>query len=125
MTMNVDWEKEAENWIAWARTPSHDPYWLFRGSFFELLPPPGRATLEIGSGEGRVTRDLVARGYQVTGVDASPTLVQAAIEAHPGGHYVVADAAALPFGNGSFDMVVAYNSLMDVQRGCPVARRTS
>ncbi len=29
--------------------------------------------------------------------------------------YRVADAEALPFENGSFDVVVAYNSLIDVQ----------
>ncbi len=115
MTLNQDWEQEAENWIAWARTPDHDAYWLFRDSFFRLLPSPGRATLELGCGEGRVARDLAARGHRVTGVDASPTLLRAANEAQPGGDYVLADAAALPFAAASFDLVVAYNSLMDVQ----------
>jgi ubiquinone/menaquinone biosynthesis C-methylase UbiE len=116
VSLNREWEREAENWIAWARTPGHDAYWLLRDSFFQLLPPQGRATLEIGCGEGRVARDLGARGHQVTGVDASPTLLQAAKDAHhPGGNYVLADAAALPFEDASFDLVVAYNSLMDVQ----------
>jgi SAM-dependent methyltransferase len=85
------------------------------GAFFELVPRAGSATLEVGCGEGRVARDLAARGHHVTGVDAAPTLLHAAAAAHAGGRYVVADAADLPFEDSSFDLVVAYNSLMDVQ----------
>jgi SAM-dependent methyltransferase len=115
VSFSPEWEQEAKNWIAWARKPGHDEYWRYRDAFFELVPPPGRATLEVGSGEGRVARDLAARGHRVTGVDASPTLLRAATDAHADGHYVLADAAALPFEDASFDLVVAYNSLMDVQ----------
>jgi SAM-dependent methyltransferase len=50
----------------------------------------------------------------VVGLDASPTLVQAARKEHPDGEYVVGLAEALPFAEASFDLVVAYNSLMDV-----------
>jgi ubiquinone/menaquinone biosynthesis C-methylase UbiE len=69
---------------------------------------------EVGCGEGRVARDLRARGYEVTGLDVAPTLVEAARDADPSGTYVVGDAAALPFGDASFDLVVSYNSLIDV-----------
>jgi SAM-dependent methyltransferase len=110
----MTWESEAENWIRWTRTPGHDQYWYYRDGFFELVPPPGRRTLELGCGEGRVARDLGERGHRVVGVDNAPTLLRAAAEAHPGGEYVLADAAALPFEDGSFDLVVAYNSLMDI-----------
>ena len=110
----MSWEQEAENWIRWARTPGHDAYWRYREAFFALVPPAGRATLEVGCGEGRVARDLAARGHHVTGIDSSPTLLRAAREADPGGRYELADAAALPFADDSFDLVVAYNSLMDV-----------
>jgi SAM-dependent methyltransferase len=115
--MNSDgsWESEAENWVRWARTPGHDEYWYYGTSFFDhIVPAPGRHTLEIGCGEGRVARDLTRRGHRVAAVDASATLVRHAQEADPGGHYLVADAAALPFADGAFDVVVAYNSLMDV-----------
>jgi SAM-dependent methyltransferase len=84
-------------------------------AFFALVPPAGSATLEIGCGEGRVARDLAARGHRVTGVDAAPTLLRAAAAAHAGGRYLVADAANLPFEDSAFDLVVAYSSLMDVQ----------
>jgi SAM-dependent methyltransferase len=115
MSFNADWEEQAQNWLAWARTPGHDEYWRYRSAFFELVPPAGRATLEVGCGEGRVARDLAARGHHVTAVDASPTLLAAATAAHPAGRYLLADAAALPFADAEFDLVVAYNSLMDVQ----------
>lgn len=109
-----DWEREAENWVRWARKPGHDSYWYYRDSFFEqIVPPAGRKTLEIGCGEGRVARDLAARNHRVIGIDSSSTLLQYAQEADPDGTYQLADAASLPFDDGSFDLVVAYNSLMD------------
>jgi SAM-dependent methyltransferase len=115
-SFNDDWEREALNWAAWARTPDHDAYWRFSGpTFFELVPPAGRRTLDLGCGEGRVARDLAARGHWVVGLDASPTLLRLAQEADPDGEYVLGDAAALPFDDGAFDLVVAFNSLMDVQ----------
>lgn len=111
-----EWEREALNWIAWARMPGLDVYWRFREKFYELLPAaPGRSTLEVRCGEGRVARDLAERGHDVTGVDASPTLLRAAQEAGGAGEYVRADAAALPFADASFDLVVADNSLMDIE----------
>jgi SAM-dependent methyltransferase len=107
-------EDRAADWIRFARAEGHDAYWAYRDAFFELLPPPPVRALEVGCGEGRVTRDLRARGYEVTGLDVAPTLVEAAIDADPFGTYVVGDAAALPFGDASFDLVVSYNSLIDV-----------
>ncbi len=114
MSSKAGWEREARNWAAWARAPGHDAYWQFRDAFFdEIVPPPGRATLEVGCGEGRVARDLGARGHRVTAVDASPILLELAREADTAGEYVLADAAGLPFPDASFDLAVAYNSLMD------------
>jgi SAM-dependent methyltransferase len=109
------WEWQAEAWARWARAPGHDSYWHFRDLFFDaIVPAPGRLTLEVGCGEGRVARDLARRGHTVVALDASPTLVAKAAAADPAGRYLVADAAALPFPDGAFDTVVAYNALMDV-----------
>jgi SAM-dependent methyltransferase len=111
----VSWEWQAGSWLRWARTPGHDSYWFFRDAFFDtIVPSAGRRTLEVGCGEGRVTRDLLQRGHQVVALDISETLVASAAAASPSGHYVRGDAAALPFAAASFDLVVAYNSLMDV-----------
>src|ERR671935_2628662 len=110
----MGFEDRAQGWLAWARTPGHDAYWTYRDAFFAIVPTPSRATLEVGCGEGRVSRDLVARGHRVTALDASPTLLSAAAEADPASRYVEGTAEALPFPDAAFDLVVAYNSLMDV-----------
>lgn len=114
--MSTDhWRTEAENWVRWARTPNHDAYWQYQSAFFdELVPPSGGIVLDIGCGEGRTTRDLSSRGHRAIGVDASNALVRYAQDADPEGNYAVADAASLPFVDTSFDLAVAYNSLMDV-----------
>jgi len=115
MTGNREaWESEAQNWLRWARTPGHDAYWYYRTSFFDsIVPPPRGVTLEVGCGEGRVVRDLVARGHQVIAIDGSPTLLRHAAEADLVGRYALADALALPIGDSRVDLAVAYNSLMD------------
>jgi len=111
----MSWEFQAEDWLSWTRTPGHDSYWYFRDLFFDaIVPAAGRLTLEVGCGEGRVARDLARLGHTVVALDLSPTLVARAAAADPAGRYLLADAAALPFPDGTFDAVVAYNSLMDV-----------
>src|SRR4051812_37555756 len=110
----MGFEERARGGVAWGGTPRHDADWTYPDAFFALVPEPGAATLEVGCGEGRVARDLVARGHRVTGLDASPTLLRAAAEADPGSLYVEGPVEALPFEDGAFDLVVAYNSLMDV-----------
>jgi SAM-dependent methyltransferase len=67
------WESRADDWLSRPRTPGHDAYWYYRNSFFEsIAPPPRGITLEVGCGEGRVARDLVARGHRVVAIDGSP-----------------------------------------------------
>lgn len=109
------WEPEAENWIAWAREPDHDAFHLYRDQFLELVPAAGNNTLEVGCGEGRVARALAARGHRVTAIEASPSLAGAARELDQQSTYLLADATELPFAKESFDLVVAYNSLMDIR----------
>jgi SAM-dependent methyltransferase len=115
MSLRDAWEAEARNWVGWARTPGHDSYWQFhRDRFLELLPEPSGLTLDLGCGEGRLPRDLKAAGYQVIGIDASPTLVAEAQAADPDGDYRVADAAKLPFADASVQLVTALLSFHDM-----------
>lgn len=109
------WEEQAQRWIEWARKPGHDSYWRFHGKqFFELLPPPGKLTLDVGCGEGRVSRDLKALGHNLISIDVAPTLIKAAKEADPTGDYRVANANALPLEDSSADLVIAFMSIQDV-----------
>lgn len=109
------WETNAEDFATWVRTPGHDSYDRFhRDLFLPLLPPPGKLTLDVGCGEGRVARDLVSLGHRVECVDASETMVRLAREAMPSVPVHQADAAALPFPDASADLVVMFMSIQDV-----------
>jgi SAM-dependent methyltransferase len=114
--MRDGWESQARNWADFARRPGLD--WAHEQinlpSFLELLPPPAGPVLDLGCGEGRVSRDLRARGYAVTGVDAAPTMLLLAAAHERAQPVALADAAALPFRSESFDLVVAYMSLHDI-----------
>lgn len=113
MSLKEFWDDQAEAWGRFARTPGHDAY--HEGFNFpallELLPPPGRRTLDLGCGEGRVGAELARRGHTVVGVDSSQAMVAMARERHEA---LVADAGDLPFEDGSFDLVVAYMSVMNL-----------
>jgi ubiquinone/menaquinone biosynthesis C-methylase UbiE len=113
--LNVRWEAEARQWIQWARAPGHDSYWRFhRDQFLDLLPPPGRQTLDIGCGEGRLARDLKEFGHRIVGIDSSPSLVAAAREFDPSMEVRLADATALPLEDACADLAVAFMSLQDI-----------
>lgn len=118
MSLGDAWEQQAASWVAWARTPGHDHYFWRYGwpTFASVLPAPGRLTLEVGCGEGRVARMLAERGHRVVGVEPSATLVKAAATAEPAVLTTRADGAALPFPTGEADLVVAYMVLQDVDR---------
>jgi ubiquinone/menaquinone biosynthesis C-methylase UbiE len=113
VTLRERWDEQADDWARFARTPGHDRAHeqVNFPAFLELLPPPGRAALDLGCGEGRVGAELTRRGYRVTGVDSSPRMVELAREHHDA---VVADAVALPFPDESFELVLAYMSLMNM-----------
>jgi SAM-dependent methyltransferase len=115
VSLSEHWERHAAEWTRWAREPGHDSYWRFhRDRFLELLPQPGRLTLDVGCGEGRLARDLEERGHNVRAFDASPALVEAARSADPSLDVAQADAAALPLENGASDLVVSFMVLMNV-----------
>jgi ubiquinone/menaquinone biosynthesis C-methylase UbiE len=114
MALSDDWEREAGNWIEWARAPGHDSYWRFhRDQFLTLVPPPGKLTIDVGCGEGRLSRDLKRLGHSVIGVDSSSTLIEAARRADPSGDYRCASATKLPLEDASCDQVIAFMTLQD------------
>lgn len=109
------WQRNAEDWIEWARAPMHDSYWRFhRDQFLDLLPRAGALTLDIGAGEGRLSRDLARLGHRIVAIDASHTLAAAARDVDAATRIVIADAAVLPLRDGVADLAVAFMSLQDV-----------
>jgi SAM-dependent methyltransferase len=116
--MRDGWEAEAGKWAAFARTPGHDRAHedINLPALRELLPEPGRRTLDLGCGEGRISRYLRSLGHRVAGADAAPTMVRLAAGHRDAAPAVLADAAALPFRDAAFDLVVAYMCLHDMDR---------
>jgi SAM-dependent methyltransferase len=77
-----------------------------------------KRVLDVGTGSGKAARLLASRfpAAQVVGIDLSPGMVEAARGLLPGEladrvTYEVADASALPFEVGTFDLVVLLNMI--------------
>jgi SAM-dependent methyltransferase len=111
------WDREAEGWIRWARSPRLDhAFWrLNLPALHELLPEPSGTTIDVGCAEGRLARELARRGYDVIGIDGSPAMVAAAREAAPELDVRLGDAAALPLADGSAELAVAAMALMNFE----------
>ncbi|HKM73769.1 MAG TPA: class I SAM-dependent methyltransferase [Stellaceae bacterium] len=117
MTRNADcehWSRVASEWIEWARAPNHDAFWAYRESLIAFVGRGEGEALDVGCGEGRVSRELKAGGYRVTASDPVRELVSAAKEARSADAYAIASGTNLPFADARFDLVMAYNVLMDV-----------
>jgi SAM-dependent methyltransferase len=108
-TLREAWEAAAREWIVWARSEELDhAFWrLNLPSLLELIPAPGRLTVDVGCGEGRVARVLRERGHTVVGVESSPALVEAARAADPGFDVHLAGAERMPLSDRAADLVVA------------------
>lgn len=70
--------------------------------------------LDVGCGEGRFCRMLSEIGVSTTGIDPIEAMIEQAKERHPAGDYRIAYAEELPFDDESFDLVVSYLSLIDI-----------
>ena len=88
------------------------------------VPLAGRRVLDLGAGTGAAGRAALAAGAaQVVAADLAVGMLRAA---GPALHPVAADAAALPFRAGSFDLVAAafcLNHLLDPAAALAEARR--
>ena len=86
----------------------------------------GRRVLDVGCGDGDLAVELWRRGAVVTGIDASPDMIDAAKAraAREGADmsFMVGEAASVPFDAERFDVVVAVTILCFVADACPVLR---
>jgi len=94
--------------------------------FYEQLEiPPGCQLLDVACGSGQLALWAARDGVEVTGVDIAPNLVERAqARARAEGlnaHFVEGDAEALPFADGSFDVVTSLIGAMFAPRPEQVA----
>ncbi|MEM1384279.1 MAG: class I SAM-dependent methyltransferase [Pseudomonadota bacterium] len=115
-TADDGWSRSAEAWIAdqgdhgdFSRRYVLDPVMVSRiqGRGF-------RNALDVGCGEGRFCRILVAEGVAATGLDPTERLLEEARARDPGGDYRTGRAEALDFADGAFDLVISYLTLIDI-----------
>ncbi|MEO0989751.1 MAG: class I SAM-dependent methyltransferase [Pseudomonadota bacterium] len=109
------WSAQAEDWIRWVRTPGHDAFWAYRSAFAAFLGRGEGPALEVGCGEGRVSRLMAELGYAVIAADPVRAFLDAARTEEPGLTYLEAAATDLPLPSQCVDLVVMYNMLMDVE----------
>jgi SAM-dependent methyltransferase len=85
-----------------------------------LQPWPGEKILDVATGTGWTARRLADRGFDVSGCDFAPDVLEAAAEFAANRNMDIrfdhGDAEALPYGDGSFDAVISTFGVMFVQR---------
>jgi SAM-dependent methyltransferase len=100
-----------ENAAAWDRLRGRELFeqpWIDR---FAGELPQGGTLLDLGCGSGEpIARHLVDRGFAVTGVDSSPSLIALCRERFPAGEWIVGDMRRLDL-DRRFDGLIAWHSL--------------
>ncbi|GIH05637.1 ubiquinone/menaquinone biosynthesis methyltransferase [Rhizocola hellebori] len=75
-------------------------------------PAQGDNVLDVACGTGIVARTAAAGGASATGVDLNPAMLSVAKRLAPSLNWVQGDAAALPFAEDSFDLVLSQAAMM-------------
>ncbi len=84
--MNIDWNaQDYEKGFSFVHRYGEDVLGLVDAA-------PGARVVDLGCGNGALTAQLAERGYDALGIDASPDMVAAARELHPGLRFEQADA---------------------------------
>jgi SAM-dependent methyltransferase len=102
------WGRHARTWST-EMEPQLSP--AFDALLDALEPLSGLRVLDAGCGAGLLARKAAERGAALTGLDASAALLEVARERVPDGDFRVGDIDSLPWDDGSFDVVTAFNSV--------------
>jgi SAM-dependent methyltransferase len=104
------YERHARHWVTdRSRTGvSFEKPWLDR---LIAVLPADKEILDIGCGSGEPIADyMIAQGYDITGVDSSPTLISYCRNRHPDHRWLVADMRIMAIGT-RFTGLIAWDSL--------------
>lgn len=71
----------------------------------------GTRVLDVGCGSGEFLRVMASRGAEVVGIDPAPVMLTLARRTVPDADIRQGDFSALPWPDGSFDVVTAVNAL--------------
>jgi SAM-dependent methyltransferase len=121
-SVRESWERAADSW-AHGQASGRDFYrYEFFGPAHVALcgDVRGLRVLDVGCGNGYLSRELARRGADVLGIDIAPRMVAHAVrqesDAPLGIAYRVLDAAALPsdLGADAFDMATSCLALQDM-----------
>jgi SAM-dependent methyltransferase len=105
------WSARARDW-AELQERQHRP--KYEDAIRRIGIGPGRTVLDLGCGAGTFCRLAADAGASVTGIDAAAALVEIARERVPEGRFDVGDIQSLPYEDGAFERVTAFNSLQFV-----------
>lgn len=77
---------------------------------------PSKKVLELGCGAGANVPLFLSRGIDYTGIDGSPTAIRQLENKYPDAKFIAGDFTKdIPYGDGSFDMVVDRASITCVE----------
>jgi len=107
------YERHALEWDADRRAAAwNDKYWIDR---FANLLPANAAVLDLGCGGGKpVAFTMAARGFRITGVDSSTTLISLCQNRMPDQQFICADMRGLSLGR-RFEGVLAWDSFFHLK----------
>lgn len=103
------YERHAHHWVTdRSRTGvSFEKPWLDR---LIAVLPAGKKILDLGCGSGEPIADyMIAQGYDITGIDSSPTLISFCHSRQPNQRWLVADMRTLALGM-RFAGLIAWDS---------------
>ncbi len=87
------------------------------GDFYAVCPPGGGHLLDLGCGAGEpIPGYFIDKGWQVTGVDFSESMLELARNYQPGMRTIHADIITLDMEDGQFDAITAIYSLFHIPR---------
>jgi SAM-dependent methyltransferase len=108
-------ERQGALWGAaaqdWADYNEHTGAPLYEAAFDAVGVTEGTRLLDAGCGAGLALELVAKRGATIAGLDASEGLLRVAHARLPGADLRQGDLEALPWTEGSFDAVTAFNSV--------------